>query len=994
MDLYEEFEHAHLPRGVDGSGTIRLATFLEKQVRFASCLIMGALAQEESFQARLPRLTGLGGYLGFLRHCAEEIRAVGLDQGLAGLAAGIDASLSQQATLDRDGLSVKQFRDYVAHAGLVPGDGRFDRALKATVRENADLLSERIRLMGGTRLIDDSYFLGSIPLAPLFVHREGYPAMYQEINKKEVTYYSVAEDVLVYRVGLASSSNLRGILDLVTGNPDRDGAALRLFKDAIVEDLKGFAVPGSVQVSGIFAPFKVEWRWLTSSGSEQRVDTFRLGSRNEWQWQHGRSWKGYDSFLQTIANWLVVAQRSLTGLNSRIATWEAMENRLFEGALAMNVPATVESQLARRDVLSGSASTQHQGVTTLAGMLDDSAGQVMGRPTIYFITGEAGIGKTYSLMHLTSRRAEDLIDGATTMSPLYLYVSCSGTGLKRLKDLINAEVAETRNLVYESVMCMCRNGLLVLVVDGFDELIGGAGYRDAFDQLEPLLVDLGDRGTILLSARSAYLANQYRGSIELHAKSAGQQVRHEVFELQRWNESQVDDLFDANCHWHALREKLSKSDLALLGVPFFARAFNSYASSPEAGDQFVSLRQVLVDSYLERETSKLGRPGGERPLSRAQLSAVLEEIASELHYSGQGALSLDEFKLACAAGLNLDVDGRSASLLDRLTVLCGIAANRTADEGHQFAFEHDIFGEVFLGRYVARTYLDRSMEFGPRVVDWFGRDVLGSACIETMIALVEEAVIIRLIESISKDDLSKVDLAANLMSLISEAIRLNIGLPKVRVENATLDYLDLVADGRIDMRLDKCRVKLLRVGAHGGCYLGLRNVEVSQLEVVADDGDMRWVHIDETIDIGQMFVRSVSSGVSKFESDPHVIGSVLNKLGVRGVASEATVADSHKSYDRLFAESVLDDMDRKGDWRYVVGKGNLPGAIAGPGVKLPMDPAWARMTRALLASDLATLRSLNSSGVAKYWVTLKLGPSLILADEDQDSRVATFWKRL
>ena len=448
MDLYGQFEGAHLPRGIDQAGTVRLATFLEKQVRFASCLIMSSLATEETFESRLPRSTGLGGYLGFLRHCAEEIEVLGLNQGLANLARKIDASLAQKATLDGAGLTVKQFRDYVAHAGFVPGDGRFDRALRESVKENSHLLVERVRLMGGTELRGGDYYLGEIPLTPLFISRNGAPAMFQEFQAKEVVYYSLAEESLVCRYRLNRESPVNGILGLLAnGKAGRDGSALRLFKDALLEDLKGFAVSGFTKIAGLYAPFVVNWRRVTSDGYESRQDTFRLGLRNEWQWQSGRSWKGYDAFLRLISNWSVIAQRSLQGLNAHIDQWESTEDHLFEADLPLKVPDSIESQISRRDIGGGVTGRQSQGVGSLGGMLDDSASQIAGRPTIFFVTGEAGIGKTYSLMNLTRTRAERLLDDPNEASPLYLYVSCSGTGLKRLRDLINAEVAGTRRLI-------------------------------------------------------------------------------------------------------------------------------------------------------------------------------------------------------------------------------------------------------------------------------------------------------------------------------------------------------------------------------------------------------------------------------------------------------------------------------------------------------------------------------------------------------------------
>ena len=153
------------------------------------------------------------------------------------------------------------------------------------------------------------------------------------------------------------------------------------------------------------------------------------------------------------------------------------------------------------------------------------------------------MGKTHNLVTASLHRSERLVEAADEDkrsvlggSPLYLYVSCSGVGLRSLRDLINAAVVETQNLTYESVMALCRNAMLVLVIDGFDELLGGAGYRDAFQLLEPTLRLLGLRGgTVVLSARSSYLANQYKHSLARSSVEAKTPVAHYMLELLRWN---------------------------------------------------------------------------------------------------------------------------------------------------------------------------------------------------------------------------------------------------------------------------------------------------------------------------------------------------------------------------------------------------------------------------------------------------------------------------
>ncbi|MGW7595046.1 hypothetical protein, partial [Streptomyces rubiginosohelvolus] len=69
----------------------------------------------------------------------------------------------------------------------------------------------------------------------------------------------------------------------------------------------------------------------------------------------------------------------------------------------------------------------------------------------------------------------DQVDGV----PLFLYIRSNGHVLENLVEVVNSAVATTRNLTDLAVKALCRNGVMALLIDGFDELLGGAGFNDA-----------------------------------------------------------------------------------------------------------------------------------------------------------------------------------------------------------------------------------------------------------------------------------------------------------------------------------------------------------------------------------------------------------------------------------------------------------------------------------------------------------------------------------
>ena len=101
---------------------------------------------------------------------------------------------------------------------------------------------------------------------------------------------------------------------------------------------------------------------------------------------------------------------------------------------------------------------------------------------VVMVTGGAGAGKTRVLQELVRRQADKYIRGQTTK--LLLYVNAQGRALARLNEALATELQDLKvNLTYHSIAALARLGILIPVIDGFDELLGVSGYDDAFSSL-------------------------------------------------------------------------------------------------------------------------------------------------------------------------------------------------------------------------------------------------------------------------------------------------------------------------------------------------------------------------------------------------------------------------------------------------------------------------------------------------------------------------------
>jgi hypothetical protein len=122
---------------------------------------------------------------------------------------------------------------------------------------------------------------------------------------------------------------------------------------------------------------------------------------------------------------------------------------------------------------------------------------------ILLIDGPAGIGKTNLIEQLARGRATTYRENPR---PLILHVKSRGRVLSNLQDLMAFSLQTIRsNITYDQLPVLAKHGLIILAIDGFDELGDPNGYELAWAQLGELVTSLRGSGTMILSGRDTFI---------------------------------------------------------------------------------------------------------------------------------------------------------------------------------------------------------------------------------------------------------------------------------------------------------------------------------------------------------------------------------------------------------------------------------------------------------------------------------------------------------
>jgi hypothetical protein len=993
-----------------------LLNFLESQVRLTFCLFLPVLAAKSDCSE--PTIAARSGYGKYLTWTAQLLNLKADLQTTTALQ-NIELSVREASEKRISGRSLYEWRNLLSHGGIAPDGTTFDRStLYCIIKAVNQVITANVGHWSVQQLPNESPILRTHDgyyANPLLVATDNSIGFFQEFfddDSQDVQYVMFDRLQPQLSIPVDQIGGRVSLLKFLQSDLRKESPDVRRFKEAIARDIAAFqdeSGPLKYDVDASTAPFIARWSRKTSEGAERRTDLFSIASGS-----YTRLWKPADSddpmrsytdFIKDISNWGVLRGRLREQLRREKLRKDAWATDNL-GDLSIPLESLPSKRMTRELETIGESfpgtAARLSGTQSIAERLSEAVEQHSGVPQIFFLTGEAGIGKTHTLLELAAQRL-DSGSGDDEQLPMFVYVDCSGVQLRSLNEAIDSAVRETLILTADRIHVLSRNGLVVLLVDGFDELVGGVGYRDALRVLKPTLRGIGESGTMLISARSAYLANQYRQSLN-EVDALETLAQHQMLALERWSVQEVEGIFASNESWGRFRSALTAEDKELLGLPFFARVFDSYVSksSETSTTELPDLVNMLLNAYMEREINKLS--GAATELDEAKLRGVLVECAGGMHQDGVRELSLEDFRLYAASGLNIEsgFEGRYRELGDRLTVLCGVNSTRGEDGELLFSFDHEIYYDALLVDYIINNFLSHVVHKN-RWRNLFDAEVLTATVLKAITRREPGACLQVFRELGGVGGEVGGNLSANVGELFCRYVAAQSEIASLPVFlNTLMSELDLSSRTFNAVRIEGGLIKELTLSAASAGKLTLNDTRVELLTLLDDGGptvyDNLTLEVLGNSQVGEIQVKDQVNGrYLKLINAEVEIYERLDALGASGIAARLEqLRGSGQNALEIFVEDILNRLIGRRFMVFVVeDKTMTPGASASTWMREPTDVRWAHFINAMIEASIARKKRIDASGQPKWQVSIQVELSKLLArDSSEDDRIAGFWSRI
>ncbi|GJE46955.1 NACHT domain-containing protein [Methylobacterium soli] len=262
---------------------------------------------------------------------------------------------------------------------------------------------------------------------------------------------------------------------------------------------------------------------------------------------------------------------------------------------------------------------------------------------VVLLDGPAGIGKTTLIRSLSLARAKSY---RQNRKPLLLHVESRGRVLQNILDLMAFSLQNLRvKVTYDQIPTLIKHGLIVLAIDGFDELGDPNGYDLAWAQVNSLVEKSRGAGNILLSGRETFISPERLSAALTSLRSQSDSLH--AFTLQHTAPNVATRWLKEN-GWS---DEMLKSEIS---APLFESG--SYALRPFflthlareetiarlQNEKIDDLLTFLMIAMIEREATKFGSDveAITTPDQRKQfIQNLMEETARDLAENQTEAIS-------------------------------------------------------------------------------------------------------------------------------------------------------------------------------------------------------------------------------------------------------------------------------------------------------------------------------------------------------------------
>jgi hypothetical protein len=321
------------------------------------------------------------------------------------------------------------------------------------------------------------------------------------------------------------------------------------------------------------------------------------------------------------------------------------------------------------------------------------------------LEGPAGAGKTRFIERLAFHRA-NMVSERFGMEPLVIPVTSAGKILSAIDDRIDGSLAALRaSFNRVELPALMRHGLIVIAIDGFDELSDSRGYDNSWSALRELIGDIGRESLIILSGRDSFIGIEtLQNLIGLSVNLVGSDLHSIKLDFPSATDA-ANWVAKVNPIWKNQKDEL-EGRLEIfywLRRPFFVSQISQ--TSPErflnSGDEPII---ALCDDIVSREVDKLGIPTELAPdIGKKIVYSILTEAARtmvdyEIDHVDASLLEV-AVELACEEHVPDNDDFRRALTARAKTLTLLEPALGTGNKDNR-AFPHEKVKAFFYSRHL------------------------------------------------------------------------------------------------------------------------------------------------------------------------------------------------------------------------------------------------------------------------------------------------------
>lgn len=328
-----------------------------------------------------------------------------------------------------------------------------------------------------------------------------------------------------------------------------------------------------------------------------------------------------------------------------------------------------------------------------------------------FVTADAGHGKSMLLHHFQTQQAKKFLEGRSKF--LFWHIDLNGRDLVRLNEAIMFELNELRfgGLYYSSILTLIRHKLIILGIDGFDELLAEMGGEMALSSITHLLEQMEGRGVIVAASRRTFFNSQD------YAKRVGllksQTCEFNELRICNWEKEQCIQYLDSYAYekeeYEKLLELLKDSKHPILERPYlFTKlvgmsfdAGESPASFIAKGDSNLDGMDGVIESFVKREVGKwhnYDKETGTPYLTLDQHIELLSNIAIEMWIDQRNTMSIEMIQIIVSIlfekwNIEENRKPKITEMVKAHALLVNVEGNSSLRK-----FDHDEFRYYFLAR--------------------------------------------------------------------------------------------------------------------------------------------------------------------------------------------------------------------------------------------------------------------------------------------------------